>query len=227
MQPYLFPYLGYVHLIHAVDTFVVLDDAAFSRGWINRNRLLLQGRPWRFTMPVQKASQRRRICDLERADDERWRRRFLTRLDHAYRSAAHFAETKALVRTALADSERNLARWLTAGLHRLSSVLQLQARFITASSTGVDSRLRGQDRILEICTRLSASVYVNLPGGRMLYDAEAFAARGVALRFLMPELVPYAQGDAPFVPGLSIIDALMFNGPAGVADGLVRYSLAG
>lgn len=29
MQPYLFPYIGYFQLIHAVDKFVIHDDVQF------------------------------------------------------------------------------------------------------------------------------------------------------------------------------------------------------
>ena len=36
MQPYLFPYIGYYQLLHAVDRFVVADDVTFiKQGWIN------------------------------------------------------------------------------------------------------------------------------------------------------------------------------------------------
>ena len=42
MQPYLFPYIGYFQLMNAVDKFVVYDDVNFiNKGWINRNRLLV------------------------------------------------------------------------------------------------------------------------------------------------------------------------------------------
>ena len=44
MQPYFLPYIGYFQLLAAVDTFVVLDDVNYiNRGWINRNRLLING----------------------------------------------------------------------------------------------------------------------------------------------------------------------------------------
>ena len=44
MQPYVFPYLGYYQLLHAADRFVLFDDVNFiKKGWINRNRILLNG----------------------------------------------------------------------------------------------------------------------------------------------------------------------------------------
>lgn len=53
MQPYLFPYIGYWQLVNAVDKFVVLDDVNFiKRGFINRNRILINGKSYLFTVPV-------------------------------------------------------------------------------------------------------------------------------------------------------------------------------
>ena len=58
MQPYFMPYIGYWQLIGAVDKFVILDDVNYiMRGFINRNSILLNGKPYRFTLPVEKASQ--------------------------------------------------------------------------------------------------------------------------------------------------------------------------
>ncbi|WP_340643645.1 WbqC family protein, partial [Phenylobacterium sp.] len=53
MQPYLLPYIGYFQLIAAADVFVIYDDVQYMRGgWINRNRILLNGAPHWLTLPV-------------------------------------------------------------------------------------------------------------------------------------------------------------------------------
>ncbi len=41
MQPYFFPYIGYMSLIKNTDLFILFDDVQFIRhGWIERNRIL-------------------------------------------------------------------------------------------------------------------------------------------------------------------------------------------
>ena len=66
MQPYLFPYIGYFQLLNAVDIFVLFDDVNYiNRGWINRNRILLNGKPHLFTIPLHKASQNKLINEIE------------------------------------------------------------------------------------------------------------------------------------------------------------------
>ena len=45
MQPYFLPCIGYWQLMGAVDKYVILDDVNYiKRGWINRNRILLNGK---------------------------------------------------------------------------------------------------------------------------------------------------------------------------------------
>ena len=66
MQPYFFPYLGYWQLINAVDKFVLLDDVNFiTRGYINRNSILLNGQPYKFSMPLDNQSQNKLINETK------------------------------------------------------------------------------------------------------------------------------------------------------------------
>lgn len=50
-QPYLFPYIAWYQVIDACDTFVIGDDFQyFKSGYINRNQILLGGRPSPFVV---------------------------------------------------------------------------------------------------------------------------------------------------------------------------------
>ena len=52
MQPYFFPYIGYFQLIAAVDLFIIYDNIKYTKkGWVNRNRILLNGRDAPFLPP--------------------------------------------------------------------------------------------------------------------------------------------------------------------------------
>ena len=53
MQPYFFPYIGYFQLMAACDVFLVYDDAQYIYGgWVNRNRILVNGTAQWLTVPV-------------------------------------------------------------------------------------------------------------------------------------------------------------------------------
>ena len=63
MQPYLFPYLGYFQLIYSTDVFVFYDDVNFKkRGWIHRNKLLIEGKEKYFQIEISKKSQNKSKC---------------------------------------------------------------------------------------------------------------------------------------------------------------------
>jgi hypothetical protein len=226
MQPYFFPYIGYFQLVGAVDTFVIYDDVNFAPGhWMTRNRILLHGAEQRITLSVRGASQNARIGELELADAPRQRSKLLRTLQHAYARAPRYAEVMPLLESALHCTETNLARYLAHTLRVICDHLGLAPRFRYASELAVAGSLRAQARIIAIATRLGARRYINLIGGRHLYDATSFAAAGLELRFLQPQLLPYPQGRADFVPSLSIIDVLMHLPPAHIRPLLAAYEL--
>src|SRR5204862_7507391 len=88
MQPYLFPYIGYYQLMHACDRFVVADDVTFiKQGWINRNRLLINGSAAYFTVPVRRHPADALIRDVEIDDGQGrpWRGAMLKTIANFYR----------------------------------------------------------------------------------------------------------------------------------------------
>jgi len=210
MQPYFFPYLGYYQLAAGVDRFVFLDDAAFiTRGFIHRNQILLDGRPYRFTLPVEQASQHRSIAEHRFATGFA---RFLQQLRHGYARAPFFHDVLRLVESAWESGGGNVAAVCAASVEAVFAHLGLALPAARASALGVAGR--GQERILALCRHFGAASYVNAPGGRTLYDTRAFGAAGVRLCFVQPEFPAYPQpGAAAFVPGLSMIDVLMNTAP--------------
>jgi hypothetical protein len=61
--------------------------------------------------------------------------------------------------------------------------------------------------------------------GAGLYNAETFGRQGIELRFMTPTAAEYPQFGREFVPCLSIIDVMMFNGIERSSKLLHQYSL--
>ncbi len=225
MQPYLFPYLGYFQLIHAVDKFVVLDDVTYiKKGWINRNRILIGGKPHYFTVPLAGASQNRRICDIALAGQS-WRPKMLKTFEHAYRRAPHYEQILSLAERVLANAEGTIADLAFASVKVVSEFLGITTVFVSTTRSYGNDELKGQARILDICAREQATTYINASGGMSLYASEDFAARGIDLKFLRTLECEYEQVSQPFQPHLSILDVLMFTGRERTAEFLDRYEL--
>jgi len=228
MQPYLFPYLGYFQLMHASDRFVVADDVAFiKQGWINRNRLLINGEPAYFTVPLKRHPATALIKDVEIADSasQPWRGTMLKTIANFYRRAPSFDGVYPMVERVVAAPFTKIADMARASLREVCEYLSIRSTIVESSAAYGNAHLKGQDRVIDTCKAEHASDYVNASGGRALYSREAFGASGIRLHFLCSEETTYSQAGGAFVPSLSIIDVLMWNSPDAARDLLTRYRL--
>ena len=227
MQPYFMPYIGYWQLIAAVDRFIVLDDVAFvRRGWVTRNRVLVNGAVHLFTLPVCHASQNRTINKLELAADAGWLKRFRSTLAQNYRKAPYVEETLNFLEPVLANCHGRLLPFLLHSINAVATHLDIQTSLALASSLDPAHRNRGQERILDLCRIEGACEYINLPGGKALYHNAAFQRCGVRLKYIIPQERPYAQQlSGQWWPWLSIIDLLMHLGARQTRQELARYRI--
>jgi hypothetical protein len=217
MQPYFFPYIGYFQLMAKVDAFVVYDDVNYiNKGWINRNRVNVAGAAHMITVPLQQASQNRLICDIELDAAPAWRDKMLRTIEQSYSRAPQFQQVFPLVERIVRHAAPNLADYLLHSLTALRDHLRLPTEIVATSRKYANAALKGQDRIIDICLQERTRVYVNAIGGMELYTRGDFADKGLELTFLQPALAPYSCGRVAYVPGLSIIDVLMWNDPAAV-----------
>jgi hypothetical protein len=211
MQPYFFPYLGYFQLMAAVDVFILHDRVKYvKKGWINRNRILQNGRDAVISLPLRHGSDALLIGEREVAADFD-RAKLVNRVAEAYRKAPCFADTMPLVEGIVASAETNLFHWLVNSLRALCRHLGISTPLVAASSLSVDPVHKGQDLVIALCRAAHANGYINSPGGVDLYTPAAFREAGMELSFLRMLPWTYSQFGEPFVPSLSIIDVLMFN----------------
>jgi hypothetical protein len=224
MQPYFFPYIGYFQLIHAVDIFVIYDDVSYiKRGWVNRNNLLSSGgQAELITLETSGASQNKLINEVGVGGN---RRKLLKNIAYKYSRAPYFKQVYPLIDEVLGSRQSNLSLFLTDCLKALCEYLTLNPEWRVSSRIDKASSLKGQGKILAICEAIGATQYINLPGGKALYDKSLFADRGIELSFIQGRCQPYAQFGLSFVPSLSIIDVMMFNDRDHCIKLLEAYSL--
>lgn len=227
MQPYFFPYLGYFQLVEAVDDFVFYDDVMFiKKGWINRNRILMQGKDFLFTIPLEKQSQNKTIRESHVVWGADFPSKFLAQVESAYKKAPHFPQVMPLMQSLLAQQPASMAELAGQSVELVWQYLGLSKRFHFSSALS-DNQAEGRaERLIHLTKRLGSSQYINALNGQSLYEKDFFSAHGVSLQFINPHLSPYSQGKKDtFVPGLSIIDVLMWNAPEDVIKMLGKYSL--
>ncbi len=226
MQPYFVPYLGYWQLLNAVDRFVIYDDVNYIKGgWINRNRILINGNPSYITIPLYQASPNKLICDIFMQASPVWRRKLIKSIENSYRKAQFFTECFPVFEEIIGYETESLADYLAHQLRVLAAYMGIKTEFVVTSRYYQNNSLTGQDRVLDICKREGATSYINPQGGQLLYDSETFSNAGIDLRFIVMKSVAYQQRASSFVPSLSIIDALMEIGTLGVSQDLDKFDL--
>jgi len=211
MQPYFLPYIGYFQLIAAVDLFVVYDRIKYTKkGWINRNRMLVNGSDAMFSLPLKRDSDALDVIEREIAADFNPDKLCL-QIGGAYRGAPCFGETFPLIERILRHRDPNLFRFIHHSLTALCRHLGITTEIRISSSIPIPAGLKNQDKVLAICKAVGASTYINSIGGTELYAPADFLQRGIELKFIRPKPFTYVQLDHAFVPWLSILDVLMFN----------------
>lgn len=212
MQPYFFPYLGYFQLMHAVDKFVVYDDVNYIvRGWLNRNRILVNGKDLMVTLPLRGASQNLKINEIERVKDQKQISKMSRTLRMAYGKSPYFESVHDLFLRIMNSEITNLGAFLNLQLQMIAKHIGIKTLIIETSAHYGNQGLNREERLADICKQEQADHYINAAGGRELYEQSQFDAVGVKLSFLDAVLPEYEQQGKCFVPGLSILDVLMNN----------------
>ena len=211
MQPYFLPYIGYFQLIAAVDVFIVYDNIKYTKkGWINRNRMLLNGSDAMFSLPLKKDSdsldvvQREVVANFDSA-------KLLNQFKGAYGRAPYFAQTLPLLERIINYEDANLFRYILHSLVSICEYLDIKTEIRVSSGISIDHELKSQNKVFALCQAAGANTYINAIGGMELYAKADFSARGIDLKFIKTKPFEYLQFGGPFVPWLSIVDVLMFN----------------
>lgn len=228
MQPYLFPYLGYFQNIAAVDQFVLYNDVNFIRqGWINRNRILVDNREFLFTVPLEEISSFKLICDskVNQALYPTWKLKFLRTLQMSYSKAPNFEEVFPIVESVLEDDGQTIDKLAGKSISSVCEYLSIGTTLVDSKNRFGNEQLSAEARVIDICQKLDARKYVNAIGGQELYSKKEFSAKGIDLNFIKMRPVEYEQFSKQFIPGLSIIDVLMFNDVNTVQGMLRQYDL--
>lgn len=226
MQPYFIPYIGYWQLMNAVDKYIVYDDVNFIKGgWINRNRILVNGEPKYFNIPMLGASPHKLINEVEVNHNKKLKNKNMRVIEGAYQKAPYYEEVKALLEEIMNGEQKSISDFILNSFKIINKYLGINTELILSSTLDKDCSLKGQDKVLSICELLGATEYYNAIGGQELYSFEEFKKHGISLKFLDTGAIEYKQFGNEFQSNLSIIDMMMFNSKDKIKEFLNKYTL--
>lgn len=226
-QPNFFPWLGYFDKLAAAHVFVLLDDVQFAKGghgnWVNRVRILVNGLPTWSTVPVQRAERGlQTIRDIEIAAYDTWKNKFVNTVRANYCKSRYFDETMSYLLDLVDTPTPSLCEFNVKAITSLVRVLGCDGSRIIRQS---DLAIAGQstDLLIALVKAVGGTTYLCGDGSDGYLDEAAFGHAGVDLRFQRFHHPEYAQhGASGFIPGLSVLDALMQAGAGGVRAWLAQ-----
>ncbi|MGE4504857.1 MAG: WbqC family protein [Desulfovibrionaceae bacterium] len=218
-QPNFFPWLGYFAKIARADVFVFLDGVDYPKSgksmgsYSNRVKLDIGGEARWWGCPVVRESGPQPIREVF-IRKEPWREKVLKTLEQNYSRASRFAELIDEVRGMVGLEEERVGAYNIANVRRVCELLGLSCEFVLQSE--VEAPGHSTELLVNVVRAVGGSTYLSGTGGAKEYQDESmFAAAGVELLYSPFRPEPYERGGAPFLPGLSVLDALLHLGPEG------------
>ncbi len=223
MQPYFYPYLGYFELISRTDKWVVFDIVQYNpKSWMSRNRILHPSKGWQYiNVPVQKKERGTLLKETVVIDPPGALSRILSQLDHYKKKAPHYLEVIELIKRGFEEARsRKLVDINVSTLSVICEYLEIQFNWTLCSEMELnfDNIDRAGHWALEISEQLGATEYLNLPGGRELFNPDLWRHRGIKLHILDPISFEYSCMPYNFEQNLSVIDLLMWNTPEKIRE---------
>lgn len=185
-----------------------------KQSWINRNRILINGKDHYFNIQLKDASSFKLISETYIYNNYKQIRKTLKSIQHAYAKAPYFSDVFPMVEKCfnLTKTEKRISKIAFQSVKSVCDYLKIDTKFEFSSEKYAYTKSFGRkERLYEILRLNNATDYVNLPGGTGLYSKAEFLKHDIRLHFIDRGKIVYKQFNNDFIPWLSIIDVLMFN----------------
>ena len=229
MQPYFFPYVGYFNLLHACSKLIFLDNAKLNtRGWVCRNAISLQGKRHMFSVPLVGKSQNKDINQHQLFQFDEFRDKFLKTLHLEYSKYDNYPIIEKAIWDVFSNESQRMDQLAITSVKVTCKLLGLNTEFRKASELPLkNDGASASEYIIQIMKYVGATQYVNLPGGRSLYDPVYFKQEGIGIEFILPKEPQYidTKGTSRQSSGLSILDVLFRMPRSNWGSVLTSYTL--
>ncbi|HRG59252.1 MAG TPA: WbqC family protein [Bacteroidia bacterium] len=211
-QPNYLPWLGYFHKMKKADGFIFLDNVQIpGKGLSNRNYIKgKDGAKVMLSVPLNKS---KGVLSnyLEAIPDysKKWQFTHLNKIKDAYIKAPFFEEIFPLIEQSILNTHEHLCALNVSLILSISKALDINTKIYFASSL-LDKALTKNERNLDLCKQLNATIYLSGQGAKKYNDEALFLNQQINIHYQAFVLPPYTQVSDHFMPNLSVLDTL-FN----------------
>jgi hypothetical protein len=203
------PWKGYFDLIHAVDVFVFLEDVQYTKfDWRNRNKIKTStGLKW-ITVPVKGGIQNK-IFEIKINNSIDWSEKQKRQITANYSRTSYFHSYRDDIFEIFSRRFETLSELNISAIMRIAGLLGIETKFL--NSMDIQSSGRKEDKLIDICHRIEADVYVSGPSAKRYINENKFLTSSITLLYHDYSGYPeYPQLWGGFNHNVSIID-LLFN----------------
>jgi hypothetical protein len=216
-QPDMLPWLGLFNKINKADLWVILDhttnnprDAAF---WGRRVKFLVNGEGKWLSLPLKKPEAPGvisiPICEMKFNDAQpKLYQDALRTIELNYKKTSYFKQIFPIAEAFLLSSEMNMSKRNLSFIFQMMELLEIETE--TCYSSDLNCEENATALLVEILKKKQGTTYLCGSGAGGYQQDELFEKSGIHLLYNNYNHPTYSQlHSQAFVPGLSIIDALM------------------
>jgi len=189
-QPYIFPYLTYYQLIYSSDIFIFGDNLNFSQNKYVFSNVISNkyDNNFVFNVPIEEKSSRKKINELKVHE-------FINTKNYLFKKLLSVYGRKN-VNTDVYDLLNETFNSEYVSIISSNSIinsfkyLNIERDFHFLSDIqGFNEQVPKENRIINLCKKFKCETYINLPGGKSLYDKKYFHSNGIKLEFISSNLI--------------------------------------
>lgn len=209
-QPCYIPYLGIFYKVWQSDTFVYLDDAQYSNGYVfDWNRIKTPQGECRLKVPTARIFGQK-LTEVAPKDFLKWKDKHLKTIQMNYKKAPHFSEVFSDFSDCILMEYDNLAALNMATMDLFMEKFGWKKEVYRSSDMKLDTR--AEARVIEIVQRIGGDTYISGHGGKNYQDEEHFIQAGINLVYSDFQPLTYRQQWGDFLPNMSVLDYCMNEG---------------
>ncbi|MCK4792816.1 MAG: WbqC family protein [Desulfobacteraceae bacterium] len=171
-QPAYMPWLRFLRKMQDADVFVYLDNALYTKNFINRNRILINDKEHWLTVPVLIKGKYaiQPIREVKTNWQKKWNIKHFRTLLYNYPEGMRMNNKE--IEDFYANEHELLIDWNIQSTELLRRAFNIKTPILFESDLGINGK--GTTRLVNICRKIGADIYISGPSGRIYLKEKMF-----------------------------------------------------
>ena len=209
-QPAYMPWLGLFHKIMLADVFIIMNNVQFEKNsYINRNKILQNGKSVWLTIPVVKKDYKNKTISEIEVTNNIWKKKHFKTIRQAYSKSFYYNEVMPIIEDVYNVNSKYLIDYTNRAFFNIISYLEIGTTIIMASDLNISSSKL--EYVIELTKKLAGDLFIFGSYGEDYADTNKLKENFIIPYFQRYNHPEYKQFNSnEFISHLSVLD-LLFN----------------